>query len=231
MIATTKRSERVRAVARPLERKPSISMGCDGCWRGPFVARIDFPRTDVSAMDGYAVREIDLQTLPARLQIAGSPRGRRLDRTAEAGECVRIFTGAPVPAASTGSSVRKTSAARIIRWRSSTRFGQRSPIRQRASDFRVGDELLSCRRRLDKLAIVAAAGADLAEVEVYMRRAFRSSAPVTSWPHRARPPPIDAIPESVSLGLQQCGRMCADLSEAPPAGRSCGDARGSLPKL
>ena len=63
------------------------------------VAAIDSPRRDVSAMDGYAVREADLVTLPARLRIIGeSFAGQAELPKVGAGDCARIFTGAAVPA-------------------------------------------------------------------------------------------------------------------------------------
>lgn len=57
------------------------------------------PPFDASAMDGYAVRAAEVETLPATLHVIGeSAAGRRFAGSVEAGEAVRIFTGAPVPA-------------------------------------------------------------------------------------------------------------------------------------
>jgi molybdopterin molybdotransferase len=58
----------------------------------------DHPPFAASAMDGFAVRWADIQTLPARLQIIGeSHAGKRFPNHVQAGQAVRIFTGAPVP--------------------------------------------------------------------------------------------------------------------------------------
>jgi len=51
----------------------------------PVVARVNSPPSDVSAMDGYAVRDEDLLLLPARLNIigesfAGAGRRQRIRR-------------------------------------------------------------------------------------------------------------------------------------------------------
>src|SRR5437764_6245027 len=63
----------------------------------PVCAAIDSPRADVSAMDGYAVRGEDLNHFPVSLSVAGeSFPGSGWDGTVEAGQCVRIFTGAPL---------------------------------------------------------------------------------------------------------------------------------------
>lgn len=64
------------------------------------VAPVDLPPFDNSAVDGYAVRQADLATDgDTRLVIAGRlTAGRAADVAVKAGEAVRIFTGAPMPA-------------------------------------------------------------------------------------------------------------------------------------
>lgn len=58
----------------------------------------DSPAFDNSAMDGYAVRSEDLQSLPARLKIVGEvSAGSEFLLRVEGGQAVRIFTGAPIP--------------------------------------------------------------------------------------------------------------------------------------
>lgn len=62
-------------------------------------ARLTQPPQAVSAMDGYAVRAADVASVPVTLtQIGESAAGGHFDGTVGAGDCVRIFTGAPVPA-------------------------------------------------------------------------------------------------------------------------------------
>lgn len=66
----------------------------------PVHAAGDVPAFANSAMDGYAVRQADLTTLPASLRVVGAvPAGSGADPGLEAGECVRIMTGAPMPSA------------------------------------------------------------------------------------------------------------------------------------
>ena len=61
-------------------------------------ARRSQPPMPVSAMDGYAVRAADVETLPASLKVIGyAPAGHAYDGAVGPGEAVRIFTGAPVP--------------------------------------------------------------------------------------------------------------------------------------
>ena len=64
----------------------------------PVRAKASVPAFDISAMDGYAVRGEDIRTLPAHLTRCGeSAAGHPFTGTIDAGEAVRIFTGAKVP--------------------------------------------------------------------------------------------------------------------------------------
>ena len=62
------------------------------------VADRNYPPFDRSIRDGFAVRASDAAQPGARLRIIGESRaGIAFDGTVNAGECVRIFTGAPIP--------------------------------------------------------------------------------------------------------------------------------------
>jgi molybdopterin molybdotransferase len=88
----------VLAHARPMpdERVP-LREAAARFLAGEIVAPRDLPSTDISMMDGYALRAADAQG-EAQLGVAfemaaGSAPGREL----QPGEAARIFTGAPVP--------------------------------------------------------------------------------------------------------------------------------------
>jgi molybdopterin molybdotransferase len=174
----------------------------------PVVAMVDAPPRDVSAMDGYAVREADL---PGRLPVAGTTYpGDPVVRLAP-GTCLRIFTGGPVPA----------DADRIVIQEEVTREGDLAifsapgggrHVRKRGADFPEGATLLEAGRRLDPRALVAAAGADLGELEVWRqpRLAIFGTGDELAEPGRARDRP-GAIPESLLTGVgalaQEAGAM------------------------
>jgi molybdopterin molybdotransferase len=196
--------ERVRSAARPLSTETvAVHEAARRVLAAPVVARIASPRSDVSAMDGYAVRDSDLHELPARLRVAGeSFAGARWDGTVAAGECVRIFTGAPIPAGADRvviqENVRREGDLAVIE-----EFpGTARHVRERGGDFEEGEELLPAGRLLDGRAIVAAAAADIAELEVFSRpRLFiLSTGDELAQPGMAAREP-DAVPESVSLGI------------------------------
>ena len=67
---------------------------------GDVEAPVDLPPFPASAMDGYAVRlaDIDMSQSDGLSLVGESRAGHPWDGTVAAGECVRIFTGAKVPA-------------------------------------------------------------------------------------------------------------------------------------
>jgi molybdopterin molybdotransferase len=67
---------------------------------GDVIAPLDLPPFDNSAVDGYAVRHRDLDAKgDTRLAVGGRlTAGSTLAKTIGAGEAIRIFTGAPMPA-------------------------------------------------------------------------------------------------------------------------------------
>ena len=204
MISFNEALERAFAAACPLGKENvPIDLAAGRVLAAPVIAQIPSPRCDVSAMDGYAVRDADLAGLPARLKVIGeSFAGRGWSGSIGAGECVRIFTGAPVPNTADRvviqENVRRESDYAIIE----EQPGKSRHIRERGGDFEQGDELLGIGRMLDKRAIVAAAAADLAQVEVFERPrvSILSTGDELAEPGTATERP-DAIPESVSLGV------------------------------
>ncbi|HLL31220.1 MAG TPA: molybdopterin molybdotransferase MoeA [Allosphingosinicella sp.] len=201
MISFEEAVRRVSEVARPigLERVP-LASAAGRVLAAPVIAMIDSPPADSSAMDGYAVREADL---PGALRVIGeSFAGAAFDGTLERGTCVRIFTGAPVPAGADRVviqevAVRDGNSVTIADLPGSARY-----IRLAGSDFRAGDTLLEAGRRLDPRALVAAAGADAAKVETWRRPAVLviATGDELASPGEARDRP-GAIPESVSFGV------------------------------
>jgi molybdopterin molybdotransferase len=172
-------------------------------------------------MDGYAVRENDLATFPVSLRVAGkSFAGSPPPGPVAPGTCVRIFTGAPVPAGAgrivIQENVRREGDTAIVE----ALPGAARYIRRRGSDFQSGDALLAAGRLLDPRALVAAAAADVAELELYRRPRVRilGTGDELAEPGTARERP-HAFPESVSFGIaslaEQWGGECAGRARLP----------------
>jgi molybdopterin molybdotransferase len=187
--------------ARPLgPERVTIAEAAGRILAAPVVAMVDAPPADCSAMDGYAVDDADL---PGRLRIIGeSFAGVGFDGALAPGTAVRIFTGAVVPPGATRvviqEMVERDGGDAII----AAPPGKARHIRQRGSDFHRGDVLLEPGRRLDPRALVAAAGADAPEIEVWRRPRLMvlGTGDELAPPGEARSRP-GAIPESVSYGV------------------------------
>jgi molybdopterin molybdotransferase len=203
MIGFDEAAEIVSTIGAPLGREwVTLAKAHGRILARPVVAEIDSPPADVSAMDGYAVREEDLSDETDLRLIGEAFAGEGFTGTVGAGECVRIFTGAPLP----------DGADRVVVQEVVRREGDRAIIdgtvsaarhvRLRGSDFRAGDELLPAGRRLDSRALVAAAGADVGLVEVRLRPRVLivGTGDELTEPGTARERP-GSIPESVSLGV------------------------------
>jgi molybdopterin molybdotransferase len=108
----------------------------------PLVARHSQPPFDASAMDGYAVRAAEV--VPGRpLKLAGtSQAGARFVGMMEHGQCVRIFTGAPLPIGADAVIMQEEATAKgnQISFEKTPPVGQ--SVRKQGFDFRRGAELL-----------------------------------------------------------------------------------------
>lgn len=126
------------------------------------------PPFAASAMDGYAVRAEDIASLPAKLQVTGeSLAGRRFEGTLNAGQAVRIFTGAPVPEGADTVLLQEDAIVHpngFIEAAESTAFGRH--IRKAGLDFVSDEKLLEAGRVLDGPALALAAAANHPTVSV-----------------------------------------------------------------
>ncbi len=126
----------------------------------PVIADRHQPPFDASAMDGWAIRRADYAPGRAFTVAGESAAGRAFAREVQAGEAVRIFTGAPVPAGADLVVIQEEA----VREGDTVRFeaGQdpKSNIRAAGGDFRSGDPLLDEGVVIDpwRLSLLASAG-------------------------------------------------------------------------
>jgi molybdopterin molybdotransferase len=137
----------------------------------PLRARLTQPPFDASAMDGYAVRGADVATLPARLRVIGeAAAGRGFAGRLGAGEAVRIFTGAPLPAGADAIVIQENTQAEdgsvtVVDGRPDA-----AHVRRRGFDFAEGATLLAPDgRRLGARQITLAAAMGHAALAVRRR--------------------------------------------------------------
>ncbi len=126
-------------------------------------ADADSPPFDASAMDGYALQRKSLAT-PLRV-IGTSQAGAAFPSTVGPGECVRIFTGAPVPAGADWvlkqeDAARDGDVVRVLR--------PDGPdyIRRRGENRRAGDRVVPAGTRLGPPELAALANAGITRPEV-----------------------------------------------------------------
>ncbi|MBK8082907.1 MAG: molybdopterin molybdotransferase MoeA [Devosia sp.] len=135
----------------------------------PLVASHSQPPFDASAMDGYAVRAAEV--IPGRpLKLAGtSQAGARFVGMMEHGQCVRIFTGAPLPIGADAVIMQEEATAKgnQISFEKVPRPGQ--SVRQQGFDFRRGSELLASGVALTPAMLSLAASANCPTLTVTRR--------------------------------------------------------------
>lgn len=168
----------------------------------PVRAAVASPRRDVSAMDGYALRDADA-AIGARLRVIGeSFAGGPLPPPLGPGEAVRIFTGAALPQGADRVVMQENCSADGAVVTIDAAFGPGWHVRRAGSDFAAGDLLLEAGRWLDPRALVALAGADRDHAMVYRapRLAIIATGDELAPPGSARDQAL-AIPESVSFGV------------------------------
>ncbi len=183
------------------------------------IARVDQPPAPVSAMDGYAVRSSDTQSVPVTLRVIGAaPAGHPFSGIVGAGEAVRIFTGGVVPAGADAIVIQENAQAAhegvVIRAAGTSRH-----IRAAGLDFRSGTVLATGGKRLNARDLALLAAGDLASVDVRRkpRVAFAATGDELSWPGEARGAGGIVASSGYALGalIARWGGEAADLGILP----------------
>lgn len=153
---------------RPLPAEAiAISVAAGRVLAVPVVAKRDQPPFRGSAMDGYAVRHADVATLPATLLVAGvSAAGHGHRKALQAGQAIRILTGAPVPPNADTVVIQENTRreGELLTVLNPTTLGKN--IRRVALDFARGDVLLEAGQRLRPRDIGLAAAGNAATLQV-----------------------------------------------------------------
>lgn len=140
----------------------------------PVVARVDSPPFDNSAMDGFAVRWVDVASVidggPVELRIVGESRAGVPSPVALApAQAIRIMTGAAMPeGADTVIPVEATSETDGSVVVAEVRH-QGAHLRRRGEDVRLGDVVIEAGVTLAARHLAAAATVGAASVEVLRR--------------------------------------------------------------
>jgi molybdopterin molybdotransferase len=170
MIPVEEALERILAAVSPTGAETvALAEGWGRILAHPVTARLTQPPTDVSAMDGYALRAADAE-VGARLRVIGaSPAGHPFAGSVGPGEAVRIFTGGAVPPGADTILLQEDATAEDghVRATEAPRPGRH--IRRAGLDFATGDPLLPPGRKLTARDIGLAAAANHPWLQVHRR--------------------------------------------------------------
>lgn len=133
----------------------------------PVIASRTQPPVDVSAMDGYAVRSADLVTPPGELSLNGeSAAGHAFPGNVQAGQCVRISTGAAIPGGADQVVIQENTARSGDRVTLHDKPNPGRHIRPAGLDFREGETLLVPGTVITAERLALAVGAGVSRFEV-----------------------------------------------------------------
>lgn len=137
----------------------------------PITAPIDLPPFDASAMDGFALCADDVAARrPATLVLAGtSLAGHPMAAPLQAGQCARIFTGAPLPEGADAVAIQEECRQEGDRVHVEQPVRAGDYVRPAGHDVRRGTRLLDRGRRLSAFDIGWLAASGIDAVPVYPR--------------------------------------------------------------
>jgi len=157
------------ALTRPLEAETvPLAEGAGRVLADPVFAKRDQPPFAASAMDGYAVR--DIEAIPGRrLRVVGeAPAGRAWSDRIGPGEALRIFTGAPVPEGADRVVIQEDVTVDGDTITLGKTLDQGPHLRHSGADFREGARI-EAPRRLSPADIALAAAMNAPTLSVTRR--------------------------------------------------------------
>jgi molybdopterin molybdotransferase len=155
------------ALTRILARVPApsaetlpLAMALNRVLSEPLLAAHNQPPFNASAMDGYAVRAADVVPNQPLKLVGTSQAGQRFVGLMAPGQCVRIFTGAPLPIGADAVIMQEEATANGngIAFQKTPPVGR--SIRPIGNDFLKGQQLLPAGTILTPMALALAAAAN-----------------------------------------------------------------------
>ena len=172
-LAVDKAKEAIRACLTPVAdmERVAVRAALGRVLAERIVPAIDVPAHDNSAMDGYALRFADLKpgADSAFQEVGAAFAGRKFDGKVGAGQCVRVMTGAVMPAGADTvviQEVVRAEGGRIV-----VPAGQKAGqnVRSAGEDLKTGVAVLHPGQPLRPAELGLIASLGIAEVEVRRR--------------------------------------------------------------
>lgn len=203
MIPVSKALEHVLSNLTPVGREyvPVIA-GLGRVLAEDVPANLTYPPSDISAMDGYAVLAADTVSCPSALrQIGVSQAGSGFEGIVAAGETVRIFTGAPIPAGADAVVIQENTDVEgdVITIREAVNPGKF--VRPAGLDFKAGEIISHAGHRASArdLGLLSAANVSVLPVYRKPRVAYLATGDELVMPGEALDP--DQIISSNSIAM------------------------------
>lgn len=187
-------------------------------------AKVSHPSTTESALDGIACREADTleatAQAPVSLRLVGESRaGEPFTGKVGAGECIRIYTGAPLAIGTDAicpvEQLEEIEGNHI----QLLRPAKKRDVRPEGDDFSIGETVLQAGLPLTPARLALAAALGYAQVPVFapLRVALLSTGDEVIEPGQPLKPGqvYDSNSVGLSAMLQECGCQVIPLGRAP----------------
>ena len=169
------------------------------------------PPFAASSMDGYALRQTEVEPDAMFKVIGEAAAGHRFDGVVKAGQAVRIFTGAPVPEGADFVVIQEDTTRRGDLIMLGHDIGPKTNIRPAGGDFHAGDTM-DAPRLLRPADIALLASMNVATVPVYTKPRVAIIATGDELVQPGEVPNPDQIIASNTYGLaallEQHGAQC-----------------------
>ncbi|MCF6328000.1 MAG: molybdopterin molybdotransferase MoeA [Devosiaceae bacterium] len=170
MLAYEKALQRVLAATNILgsENVP-LNLALGRVLAAPVKAMMNQPPFDGSAMDGYAVIAREIKPDAVLQNIGESQAGAGFDGELASGQCVRIFTGAPMPKGANAVIMQEYCSVDgdQVSFEKSVEPAQN--VRPLGQDFMKGQQLLEVGTAINPATIALIAAANVGQIEVFKR--------------------------------------------------------------
>ncbi len=169
LISINEALENIRAALLPIKDEETVNLheALDRVLAQSCIAPFHLPAFPNSSMDGYAFNSPDIKNTPFNLEEIGiSWAGQPFTGKLSPGQCVRIFTGAVVPAGADSVIMQEqvTVSEKIIHFPNNTQ--EKQNIRYIGEDVQQDDCLLAAPKQLSAIDLGLLASAGIYEIRV-----------------------------------------------------------------
>lgn len=176
MLPLSDAQQRLRETMSPINDIEQVNLitALDRIIADDLISTINVPGYDNSAMDGYALRAEDLKQQQPLTLVGKSFAGSPYDGSIISGQCVRIMTGAVIPAGAdtvvmqeNSDNQGNTKVGDVINFSHTPKAGDN--IRRAGEDISIGATVLDKGRRLSPADLGLLASIGIAQVTVYRK--------------------------------------------------------------